>query len=122
MNERGWFTLLVRGVGLVFAGKGLYGTLGLVLFALAQLVSPLWPGLSSWGPVDNWSYLFFISLGPLVCFGLGLYLLFRGDWLVDRFCRETVGRCGRCGYDVTGVAAVDCPECRAPLTVRREKV
>lgn len=43
----------------------------------------------------------------------GAYLLFGGRLLINRFCSEVVGRCDRCGYDMSGSkgAAGGCPEC-----------
>lgn len=116
MNERGWFTLLVRGIGLTFAGMGLYGSAALLLTAVVQLLSPWWPaGFSISGRLTDWNYLLYAGAGPLGSLLLGLYLLFKADWLIARFCREVVGRCGRCGYDISGLTSGECPECRAPL-------
>lgn len=116
MNERGWFTLMVRGIGLTFAGMGLYGAASLLFMAVLQLLSPWWPAsYAQSGRFDNWSYVLYSSIGPLVTLAMGLYLVFRADWLIARFCREVVGRCARCGYDTSGLTSGQCPECQAPL-------
>jgi hypothetical protein len=116
MNERAWFTLMVRGVGLALLGVGLYSVGSLILNLFFVLIDPWVNQMGSSGvssPWDSWEYIRFTAGGPAVLIVVGAYLVFGGRWLIDRFCREVAGRCARCGYDLSGGSAV-CPECNVP--------
>lgn len=44
-------------------------------------------------------------------FAFGLYLLLRGELIVGLCVRALGSGCGKCGYDLTGLAGGKCPEC-----------
>jgi hypothetical protein len=120
MNERAWFTLMVRGFGLYLLISGFTQlTPSLANFFRPGVVTSRPAGggaggaLVPTGPQISW--LFWQSLAPLAIFALGAYFFFGGSWLIDRLCREVVDRCRRCGYDLREAPAGVCPECGSAL-------
>ena len=104
-RHRGWFTLLIRAIGLwltVDASRSVIGT----LFWVADLLSPKAAGAR---PVDATQVIW--TVWGLVTFALGVYLLLGGRRLVDWCLRSVDGICPRCGYDIRNVRDGVCPEC-----------
>ncbi|HZW09108.1 MAG TPA: hypothetical protein VFF69_04320 [Phycisphaerales bacterium] len=111
MNARGWFTLVVKGIGLWAV---VFGAAGLVE---AYFGRPSRQGLAFMGaggpPLMTTSDIRSMA-DELVWLVAGAYLLFGGKLLINGFCAEVVGRCPKCRYDLAGVASgAKCPECGA---------
>ena len=109
MNARGWFTLLVRGSGFVFL---LWGAIGMVS-QFAYLAEAAWTnaGVTALGATRGLWDQFIPYLPWVMEIGVGVYLLASGGWIVDRFVAITVGKCVRCGYDLSEISEGACPEC-----------
>ena len=114
MNERGWFTLLVRGTGLWFAISSIRS-----VGSLLVNIGFLWYESVNQNPAGvrypSTSSISISSNGGSVL-GLiaGLYLLFFGGTLVNWLCRTVVGRCVACGHRLSGDEPA-CPECGVPV-------
>ncbi|MFI4897735.1 MAG: hypothetical protein ACIARR_07910 [Phycisphaerales bacterium JB059] len=110
MNERGWFTLLVRGTGLWFTLSSIRGVGSLLInigFVWYEKINPT-PGNVRFPSTST------ISIsgngGAVLSLLAGLSLLFFGGRLIDWLCRSVVGRCVACGHRLSGEEPV-CPEC-----------
>jgi hypothetical protein len=110
MNYRTWFRLIIKAMG-VFV----------IILALAKLTSNSVNLLTSFFTVirtgmasPDWRYWGPMLAEPGVMIALGLYLVFRGQWIVsvccpaDRCCRE-------CGYNISKCQGSSCPECGLEL-------
>ncbi len=120
MNERGWFTLMVRGFGLYLLISGLTQLMPTVSNLLRQgvVVSRPAAAAGATGTIANnnqFSWLVWQSLAPVAILALGLYFFFGGAWVIDKLCREVVDRCRRCGYDLREAPGGICPECGTVL-------
>lgn len=110
MNERGWFTLLVRGTGLWFAVSSVRGVGSLLLnlgFIWYEKINPnpatiRFPSTSTISISGNG--------GAVLGLIAGLYLLLFGGRLINWLCESVVGRCVACGHRLPGEEAA-CPEC-----------
>jgi hypothetical protein len=110
MNERGWFTLLVRGTGLWFVASSARGVGALLLnlvFVWYEKINPnptgvRYPSTATISISGNGGAV----LGLLV----GLYFLLFGGKLINWLCQSVVGRCVACGHRLTGEEPA-CPEC-----------
>lgn len=110
MTEHAWFKLLLRALGILVCGFAVPSLLtqgGYLIQALASS-SPIWP--------DEYYWAFGGGLaGSLAQAAIGLYLLFGGNWIINRCLKEVRNRCISCGYDLTASTADACPECGAPI-------
>jgi len=110
MTEHAWFKLLIRAIGIMLCGFALPAILGqagylLQSFASTQSLMPLeyiWMSAGS-------------ALGTLAEAGIGLYLLFGGNWIISRCLKEIRDNCVSCGYDISASVGDTCSECGAPI-------
>ncbi len=120
MNERGWFTLLVRGLGLLFSLTSLSGVAMLLSQAIVSWVNT--PSGQQFAPLTTfggaYSYILPQGIASMIVLGAGLYLLFRGGRLIDWLCKSVVGRCAACGYRLQADQNA-CPECGVLCSPRR---
>jgi hypothetical protein len=114
MTDHSWFKLLVRAIGLLLIGIAVPS----VLWFLAELLFMALPG-SPGKTTGSMLYWVMSSLPALLGYGaqvaFGCYLLFRGDWIINRVLTEVRLRCLTCGYDLRGLKSTRCPECSTPL-------
>jgi|GEM_PF-4191491 len=116
MSERGWVTLVVRGIGLACTVAGLFGAAPMIFMGLWRLVSPfLGPSAQGTTIFSGLDFGWYLWQGgaSVVQIGLGLYLLFGARWLIDRIAGEATGGCRACGYPVDESNPA-CPECGTP--------
>lgn len=87
MNHRGWFTLVVRAIGLLLLGfSALYVPYAAEEFI--QRVSQSWDAerLGAIPPAMLWSGL--RNFGTVLQLAFGLYLFLGGRWIIDRCLRD----------------------------------
>jgi hypothetical protein len=110
MSDYSWFRLLLRAIGVLLLGLSV--PMLLWTAGAAALTAASAGGRMSYEPL----------LAPVVAYGgqaaIGLYLLLGGQLLVDYCLQGVRGRCGGCGYDLSGLDAQVCPECGAPIPRR----
>lgn len=111
MNERGWFTLLVRGLGLFFALSA-SGSVSTILAGLvvSWINKPPNTQFAPFGAGSTMQYSLLQGIAHLIPLAAGLYLLFSGGRLIDWLCKSVVGCCTACGHRLGGDEAA-CPEC-----------
>jgi ribosomal protein L37E len=108
MDSRGWCTLAVRGLGLWMAATFFPTVAWGVVVGIRMAVSTPrtgFPGDEGWRLAE--------SLGSVLVFLLGCWLLIDGKEVIDHF-QFVTGRCPRCGYDLIKVRGDKCPECGLP--------
>ena len=110
MTERGWVTLIVRGVGLVLLGIAIYS--GLDVLSTFSMLWSMQSQIAGQGYGD-WSYWLPQLISPALQLAFGAYLVFGARWLIDRIAREAASGCRACGYPVDKVNP-NCPECGTP--------
>ena len=104
-----WFPLAIKAVGVLLIGMSLSN----LLYPL-QIIGWIW---GDGRPISDFQILAsaIASLGPLVQFVFGLYLLLVGQRIIARCLKMVDGHCIVCGYDVRGLEAKVCPECGTEL-------
>lgn len=107
MKYKTLFRLLVRLLGLYLVVSSLPWVLvALITFGLYFLSDGFFDYLEFFS--YNLQYLGNQLLGVL----LGLYLFFRGEWIVNRAIPSNRPYCHECAYALTGLPAAGvCPEC-----------
>lgn len=114
MSRHVWFPLAIRALGLALAGfcvGGVIESAGSLIYALRN------PGRGAWDPI----YVTLSSIGHVVPFVFGLYLLLGGRALIRWCMRDIDTMCPRCGYSCAGVTAGKCPECAFELDHSRDR-
>lgn len=106
LGPRALFRILLRAIGVFF-----------VIGGSASLLS----SISAWGydvvAGSNlaWSFWARSVLHSLIEISLGLYCLFRGEWLVRLVSPNSANACEECGYDLRELPGSACPECGAEV-------
>jgi len=54
-------------------------------------------------------------LYPLIKLGVGLYLFFGGEWIVNKAIPSNRPYCHECGYMLKDLKGTRCPECDTPF-------
>lgn len=117
MNDRSWFRLLVRGIGMVILGFSAPKVIVLVAGVIAALSSSGTQGVFQ---DDYLLQLVVAGLACLVQLAFGIYLLFFGDGLIRLCLRDVDARCVHCQHSLVGVAGDRCPECGSGIRPARE--
>jgi len=110
MNERGWFTLLIRGGGLVAVLASVRGVGALFGLIGVWVYRSLVPGNPGSRTIFSVEYLIQVGVGSFFLLLAGLYMLIFGERLINWLCKGVVGTCVGCGYRLDG-GEIECPEC-----------
>ena len=112
MKYKTAFRLAVRAIGVYLFALGVTGAIRGAGFAADML------GLS--GMSLSWSSCSMIA-EAVAKMGIGAYLFFGGQWIVNHAIPSNRPYCPECGYELTGLpAGSKCPECGVALgKVRR---
>lgn len=111
MKYKTLFRLALKVFGVFFLGSGLSSlpeAAGYLMMYVGSLSPPLHHHLEFWGYV---SYL----IGPVASIAIGLYLFFRGEWIVNRAIPSNKPYCHECGYPLKDLKGARCPECDTPF-------
>lgn len=116
MKYKTLFRLALKVVGVYLMASFLLSTLGHVSWVVADWLQP--PSWSDPGRVPR--LLIQAGLQSIIAM-FGLYLFFRGEWIVNLAIPSNRPYCPECGYEVSKVKSHICPECgtafRAPAGV-----
>ncbi|MCK4340350.1 MAG: hypothetical protein KAY37_01335 [Phycisphaerae bacterium] len=112
MKHKTAFRLGVRAIGVLVIAEALPR---LVTAALTFLVRV---------PLDdrgNFGEVLLLFSYPVVAVGIGLYLLLRGDWVINLAFPSSGPYCSECAYRLTGLPAEgECPECGTTYQLEAE--
>lgn len=115
MSSRKWFRLAVKAAGLLIIVQTLPGLMRLFVYHLNWIVKEaMSAGLRSY----DWMYVLQSGSGDALLVVCGLYLVFRGEWVVN-VCAPQDGLCDVCGYNTSRCRGDRCPECGTELPPRR---
>ena len=108
---------MLKAIGIVLIGISLptVGFLVLMLINIALIETGMgwgWSDASLFG-FDSRSWMFYV--GYSLQFGLGLYLLIGGKWLLNKIIPSNRPYCPECGYDLSKNTSDHCPECGVAL-------
>ncbi len=104
MKYKTLFRLLVKWLGVWTVVTGVTGLASGLFYTIAT-----WSGSPSMGM----SRLYTLSspLSALLHIGLGLYLFYGGEWIVNAAILSNHPYCPECGYDLSHLPGPVCPEC-----------
>jgi hypothetical protein len=107
MNDRAWFPLCVRGVGLLLAGVGAPRLIDQIVRTGEWLHGVSSTGWTWFGVLATCGYL--AAAASQVA--LGVYLALGGREVVAWMLADDAARCPACQYDLRGVEGRACPGC-----------
>ena len=114
MKYKTAFRLAVRAVGVLIVAQSLPS-----LVTMLVVLGLSFDDISMFVDAGRW-YLATAG-GHVLAVVIGLYLFFRGNWIVDLAIPSNRPYCHECGYELTGLSPAGvCPECGTAY--RREEL
>lgn len=110
MNDRSWFRLLIRAIGLIMLGLSVPRLVALGVSVINSLRE--YQGTLPSGYLEGYALA---GAESAVQAAFGVYLLFFADGLIRLCLRDVGARCDNCQYSLVGVPGDRCPECGAPI-------
>lgn len=113
MKHKTWFRLVVKAIGLFVTVTALPAVIEksgyfMAFFEMFFATSARSVGMFRWIYVTGFA-------GAVVQLCAGLYLFFRGQWIVNLCIPSNRPYCHDCGYDISKSHGAVCPECGARL-------
>lgn len=116
MGDYAWFKLLVRAIGILLLGLSVPLILWTIGSILLEQFGYAYPGQRS-------GDLLLVRLPGVVGYGaqagMGVYLLFGAQQLIEMCIAGVRYRCAACGYDIVGIQTGLCPECGTGIPLPR---
>jgi hypothetical protein len=113
MKHKTWFRLVLRAIGVLLIGIALPEFGGLSLGLAASLIFE--DGLLGY---DSWEMYAYSMPSYGFQLAIGLYLLFGGEWIVNRVIPSNCPYCPHCGYNLSHHTGERCSECGVTLPPR----
>lgn len=122
MNHRTTFRLLLKLAGILLVSVPLNPVIGdLIAYAQAHIYEDAWfaddPTASKFDELFALGYQLLMTLAPTL---FGLYLVFGGEWLVDKLLPLRHPFCSNCGHRLRDANAKKCPECGAARVIHAD--
>lgn len=114
MKHKTWFRLVLKAMGVFFALQGAV----YVVSSIPGVAHVAWDFLAYGAIVGGWSATIWEISGGLLglpMLAVGLYLFFRGEWIVNKAIPSNRPYCPHCGYDLSRGGGAVCPECGVAL-------
>lgn len=114
MKHKTWFRLVLKAIGVYLLANSIPTLVGNGIWVVYELSRDASAG--SRGSILFWTeYVARTMLPGVLEFGIGYYLLFRGQWIVNLCIPSNRPYCHDCGYDISKSRCEVCPECGARL-------
>ena len=118
MKHKTWFRLVVKAIGIYLLASALPNLVNQIYFVVSTYLSN---GQMFGTPASPWpltNYWLPLLLFQGCQFGVGLYLLFGGKWIVNLCIPSNRPYCPECGYDISEATGKCCPECGVQIVSR----
>jgi len=119
MKHKTWFRLLLKIIGIFLLATAIPNLLNAVTAVVGMTMTT---GRQYWSVgtgFDLWTTLYFAYtqglIGSILQCVIGIYLLLGGKFLIDLCIPSNRPYCPDCGYELSGLAGDQCPECGASL-------
>lgn len=112
MRYKTLFRLGLKLIGVYLFFVGLQAIIFGLLSAVVQVYFLQAGAMPQW---DWWTWVAPIS--GVFNLLMGMYLFFRGRWIVDLAIPSNRPYCPQCAYDLQGAVSGRCPECGTPFRV-----
>lgn len=114
MKHKTWFRLVLKAIGIYLLAQSIPNLVSMGYSLVTELSHIASVGS---GPMTgNWAQYMVRAMLPVALqFGIGCYLLFRGQWIVNLCIPSNRPYCPDCGYDISKSHGAVCPECGARL-------
>ena len=117
MKHKTWFRLIIRAIGVWVLATAIPSAAS----SISRYVTMFFD--SSVGTTNPYLWQSSYYLPELIRvglqLGLGFYLLFGGDWIINKCIPSNRPYCPDCGYDLShNSQAANCPECGVTLPMK----
>ena len=112
MKHKTWFRLVLKAIGVLFFGIAIPSLIGSLAIVVNFATQSMGVGIEAF----LWQMMYGVGAAAQMIFGL--YLFFRGEWIVNKAIPSNKPYCPECGYDISSTQAARCPECGVGLPDR----
>jgi hypothetical protein len=110
MKYKTLFRLALKIVGILLVAQAIPILFRSVIQTIATLASPA---------TGNFPLWYLVPVAYALQVGLGIYLFFAGEWIVNRAIPSNRAYCHECAYELRGLPTEGlCPECGTPYQHR----
>lgn len=115
MKHKTWFRLVLKAIGIYMICTGIPGLLTQVSSLVFQYSSFSVGAGVGWTVNQWWTWLIPQAIHSLGFLMIGLYLVFGGEWIVNKCIPSNRPYCPECGYDLSQSHGEKCAECGVTL-------
>lgn len=112
MKHKTWFRLVMKVIGIALIAWSVPDVFQVLAWYVEMGRSDRWSAAPG-GGMETVDYILrgVYLLSPSIRLAFGLYLLFGGEWLINKIIPSNRPYCPECGYDLSHARDERCPEC-----------